>query len=105
MTFATAKSGAVDAQFNNFGVSATFIPLAEDPVDCTVILRNEEYLAPDGYQGQTMDRRKTIRYLVSDIDRDVERGEIFRVDGVDYIVTNIIETSNPDYSRKAAVKV
>uniref|UniRef100_A0A6M3XUA1 Head-tail joining protein n=1 Tax=viral metagenome TaxID=1070528 RepID=A0A6M3XUA1_9ZZZZ len=105
MGFATARSGAVASVFNNMGAAATFIPLSGDAVSCTVRLKHEDAALPGGYEALVQARKYTIRYQISDINRNVYDGEYFEISGTRYYCGEMIDTENPDLTRKVAVTI
>ena len=89
---------------DEFADAATFVPLNGENISCSVVVDSEDRFLVDGFEGQAADIRDIIVYSLSDIGRDVKRGERFILTdtGEMYVVDGI--ESRDDISVRAFVK-
>ena len=79
----------LEKAYSVFGVTAAFTPAVGDPVDpLTVILDYAEGWQP-GSEIQFAQTQVVISYMRKDIDRRVQRGEQFTIDGTVYTVQSM----------------
>ena len=72
--------------FDQLGVDATFTPAAGDPVSLKILFKTELAMQPTGYETRSWQGERSIEYILGDIGREANRGEVFTVDGTDYTV-------------------
>ena len=92
---------ASDISENFEHVDATFWPETGAPIMLNVELRKETDFQPAGFDAQSFEQMTTILYVFADIGREVDVGEVFEIDDVDYIVRSVIE--NDGYFVKVEV--
>lgn len=80
---------AIEDIFDHAGVDAIFIPAADDPVACKVLLNEETREQPDGYNAVVYARYKTLEVQYADLGREPNRGEYFTVSAKAYTVQSI----------------
>lgn len=75
-----------DVLFDQLGVDATFTPSAGDPVALKVVFKTELAMQPTSYETRSWQGSESIEFILDDIGREPNRGEIFTVDSTDYRV-------------------
>lgn len=76
--------------FDQLGVDATFTPSAGDPVSLKVVFKSVLAMQPTGYETRSWQGEKSIEFILDDIGREPNRGDVFEVDEVDYTVQAVI---------------
>lgn len=79
-----------DVLFDQLGVDATFTPAAGDPVSLKVHQKTELVMQPTGYETRSWQGEKSIEFILADIGREPNRGEVFEIDETDYTVQAVI---------------
>lgn len=92
---------ASDIAGNFEHVDATFWPETGEPITLNVELRVETEFQPIAFEGQTFEHMTTILYVLADIGREVDSGEVFEISSTKYTVRSIIE--NDGYFVKCEV--
>ena len=79
-----------DVLFDQLGVDATFTPSAGDPVSLKINFKSVLVMQPTGYETRSWQGEKSIEFILADIGREPNRGEVFEVDETDYTVQAVI---------------
>lgn len=96
---------AVDDAYGEMADDAVFSPNYGEPESCSVIFDQEIDQMPVGYNAGGMDYLTTIEVRNSDVSKLPERGDIFTIDSVQYMVDAIIDGLSDDRVTKCLVRV
>jgi len=88
--------------FSALGRSATYTPAVGDPVSCQVDLVIQSDQQPVGFESTVLEPETVIEYILDEVGREADPGDVFTVSGVDYTVKELRE--NDGWTVKIVVK-
>ena len=77
--------------FDTLGIDATYIPITGNPVSCKVNRTKEIDPQPIGLDSQAWASADAIEYRLDEVGQQANRGDIFRIDDIDYTVQAVID--------------
>ena len=80
---------AAEDLIGHIGSPAIFHPTTGPPVSCNIWVGTSDEQMPGGYDAAAESQVTEIRYLLSEVGKVAERGELFILDGSEYRVESV----------------